>query len=190
MRTSLLCPRALIRAAVLFVGCGSLAGFAGNAQALVITPVFDTTITSLSDAAAVEGAIDQAIGVFDRDFSSNVDIKIGFSWGKIDGQSVSSADVSESVSYLYTGFSYADVVSDLKSGATANPTDTVLTSAAAHLPASNPTGMSSFSITEADAQALGLTPPTGMERMAMSGSIRPTPSPSIPRARPLDSMTL
>ena len=75
---------------------------------------------------------------------------------------MSSGDVSESLSYMYTGFSYADVVSDLKAGATANPTDTVLTSAAAHLPASNPTGMSSFSITEADAQALGLTPPTGM----------------------------
>ena len=81
--------------------------FAGGIRrkraALVITPVFDTTITSLSDAAAVEGAIDPAISVFDRDFSSNMDVEFGFSWGKIDGQSVSSADVSESVSYLYTG---------------------------------------------------------------------------------------
>jgi hypothetical protein len=137
-------------------------GFAASARALVITPIFDKTITSLSNAPTVEGAIDQAISVFDRDFTSGANIKIDFSWGTVDGQKVASGDVSESISYLYTGFTYANVVSDLKAAAATNPTDSVLVSAVAHLPAADPSGLNSYAITEADAQALGLTPPTGM----------------------------
>lgn len=144
------------------LGIGACVGFAPCAQALTITPVFDRSITSLSNAATVEGAVNQAIGVFDKDFTSNANIKINFSWGTVDGQKVASGNVSESISYLYTGFSYANVVGDLKAAAAANPTDSVLASAVAHLPAKDPTGLNTFEITEADAQALGLTPPSGM----------------------------
>ncbi|HEY2050984.1 MAG TPA: NF038122 family metalloprotease [Caulobacteraceae bacterium] len=128
----------------------------------MITPIFDKTITSLSNASTVEGAIDQAVSVFDHDFTSNVNIKIDFSWGTIDGQKVVSSDVSESLSYIYTGFSYANVLSNLQAAVAANPTDSVLVSAVARLTTADPFTLNSFSITEAEAQALGLTPPTGM----------------------------
>jgi PEP-CTERM motif len=162
MVTSPLGRRVLTRTGVLLLTCGAMAGLAGSAHALVITPVFASSITSLSNAATVEGAINQAIDVYEQDFSSNVDIQIEFSFGTIDGQKVAAGDASESISYMYTGFSYADVVSELQEATAANPGDATLASAVAHLPATNPTGMSSFSITEADAQALGLTPPSGM----------------------------
>ena len=162
MRNSPLHRRALSQICALLLGVGALAGAAPGAQAMTITPVFDSSITSLPNAATVEGAINQAAAVFDKDFTSNVNIKINFSWGTVDGQKVSSSDVSESISYLYTGFAYSDVVSYLKSAAATNPADTVLASAVAHLPAKDPTGLNNFEITEADAQALGITPPSGM----------------------------
>ena len=139
-----------------------MAGFVPTAHALVITPVFDKSITSLSNAGTVEGAINQAIAVFDKDFTSNVNIKINFAWGTVDGQKIANGNVGQSISYLYTGFSYSDVVSDFKAAAMTNPTDSVLASALAHLPGKDPTGLNNFEITEADAQALGLTPPSGM----------------------------
>ncbi|HSZ53636.1 MAG TPA: hypothetical protein VK801_18860, partial [Caulobacteraceae bacterium] len=71
-----------------------MSGFASGSHALVITPVFATSITSLSNAATVEGAIRQAIGVFDTDFTSSTNIEIEFSWGTVDGQRVASGDVS------------------------------------------------------------------------------------------------
>jgi hypothetical protein len=162
MRTAPLRRRASSRFAASLLGAAALSGFASGSHALVITPVFATSITSLSNAATVEGAIRQAIGVFDTDFTSSTNIEIEFSWGTVDGQRVASGDVSESISYLYTGFTYANIVSDLREAAATNPTDSVLVSAVAHLPMTDPLGQSHFDITEADAQALGLTPPSGM----------------------------
>ena len=169
MRSAPLRRRALSHVSALLLGCGLLIRFPGSAQALVITPIFDKTITSLSNASTVEGAIDQAISALDRDFTSGANIKIDFSWGAVDGQKVASGDVSESISYLYTGFTYADIKSDLAAAAATNPTDSALVSAVAHLPATDPTGLNSFSITEAEAQALGLTPPTGMGTVGYVG---------------------
>jgi hypothetical protein len=148
------------RSTGLFVALAVPIAFAAPAQALVIDPIFNSTITSLSDASQVEAAINQAIGVYESDLKSNVTIEIEFSWGTIDGSAVASDDASESLAYLYTGFTYSELSTYLKQAAAANPTDTALVTAAAHLPATSPTGLSNYAITEAEAAALGLIPPT------------------------------
>jgi hypothetical protein len=132
----------------------------GLAQALVIKPIFDTSITSLKNATQVESAIDAAIGLYETDLKSNVTIEIDFSWGTIDGSAVAKTAAAESLSYIYTGFTYAEVESYIKQAAAANPADTALVQAAANLPAKDPSGLNSYAITEAEAEALGLISPT------------------------------
>ncbi len=134
---------------------------AGSAQALTIKPIFDSTITALPTAKAksVEGAIDAAIAVYEADLKSDVAIEIEFSWGKIDGASVPGADASESLSYVYTDFTYAQVEAYLRRAAAANPSDIALVTAAADLPAKDPSGLNDYAITEAEAAALGIVSP-------------------------------
>lgn len=45
---------------------------------LTITPIFDTSITSLPNAAAVEGVVNSAVQFYEKTFSNPVDIPIAF----------------------------------------------------------------------------------------------------------------
>jgi hypothetical protein len=134
---------------------------AAPASAVNIVPIFDKSITSLANAATVEADIKQVIATYDTDLTSNVTVEIDFGWGELDGYTVASSDASESEAYIYSGYTYTQMVTALQKAAAANPTDLPLVSAAATMAAKNPTTVTNFAITDAEAQALGLAPATG-----------------------------
>jgi hypothetical protein len=59
-----------------FLGLSSK--FCAAVAALVITPTFDCTITSNANAAAIEGSMNAAIGIFQSEFSTPIDVTIDF----------------------------------------------------------------------------------------------------------------
>jgi hypothetical protein len=131
---------------------------AAPAQALLIVPIYDASVTSRSNAAQIEQAFQTVANEFDAAFAAPVTLKIPVGWGEVDGQALKTGDISESMDFLRSGYTYANVTSYLKSAAAANPTDLNLASAVAHLPVKDPTATNSFSIPYAEAQVLGLLP--------------------------------
>ena len=62
-----------------FVVSLAFLGLAAPAHAdFVINATFDSSITSQTNAAAIEGAINAAIGVLEKDITSNVTVSIDF----------------------------------------------------------------------------------------------------------------
>jgi|GEM_PF-6172458 len=101
----------------------------GPAAALTLTPSYGTSLTSQGDALAVESAITNAIGAIDALYANNATIPVLFEYnsGLGGGASTSSA--------IYSSIPYNTWRSDLVSGSTANPGNTALSMAVAHLPA-------------------------------------------------------
>jgi len=130
------------------------------ARALVIKPVFDSSITSLSNAAQVEGAFNSVAAIFDGAFANPATVNITVSWGSIAGTAIPTGDISSSLDNLSGAYSYANVVSDLSTVSKANPSDAVLASAVSHLPKTDPTKLGKFEIPYAQAKALGILPDT------------------------------
>lgn len=128
------------------------------AKALVIVPVYDSSITGRSNASAIETAFQTAANTIDSRFSAPITVKIGVSWGSVDGKSLGSGNLGASWDPFYTALSYSSLVADLKARSAANPTDLALASAVAHLPKADPTHLNHFEIPEAEAQALGMAP--------------------------------
>jgi hypothetical protein len=133
---------------------------ASAAQALSIIPVYDSSITSRANAATIEAAFGAVASEFDKAFARNVTVKIGVSWGKVNGVSLPSGTIGSSRMSLLGGFTYADVASILRADATANPTDANMKTLAAHLPAVSPAGSRQYEIPYAEAQAVGYLPAT------------------------------
>ncbi len=119
------------------------------AFALVITPTFDSTITSDPNAAAVEGVINTAIGVYQATFSDPITVTIDF------------AAMSTGLGRSVTGFNnetYTSFLTALHTDATSSADATAL----AHLPiqATNPvTGSGLINATTANLRALGFNAP-------------------------------
>src|ERR1700722_6629858 len=111
---------------------------ATSAKALTITPVFDSSITSLANAATVEAAFTAVADQFDESFSTPVTIKIGVSWGKVNGGALGAGDISSSQSALTGPFSYSTIADAFKAEAAVNPKDANMVSAARNLPKSSP----------------------------------------------------
>ena len=152
-------PRASV-ASLAFVGTILSLPFllvATPARALVIEPVYDSSVTKLANAAAVEAAFQAAANKIDAEFSAPITVKIGVSWGAVDGRSLG-GNLGESWDPFYTSLSYSGLVTTLTNRSTANPSDLNLASAVANLPKNDPTHLNRFEITDAEAQALGLAP--------------------------------
>jgi hypothetical protein len=130
---------------------------AAPAHALVIQPVYDSSVTKLANAAIVEAAFQAAANKIDAEFSAPVTVKIGVSWGAVHGQSLG-GNLGESWDPFYTSLSYSGLETTLKNRSTANPADTILATVVANLPKTDPTHLNRFEITDAEAQALGLAP--------------------------------
>jgi hypothetical protein len=133
----------------------ALAVSSRTACALVITPVFDTTITSDPNAAAIESAIQAAIQVYESRFSDPITVTIKFE--------KMSSGLGASNWWYYT-FTYAQFRAALAADAsTANDV-----TALAHLPitSTNPaSGTSSVRIKTANIRALGIAGsfPSGLD---------------------------
>lgn len=139
--------------AVAVAACG-----AGSANALSIQPIFDSSITSLSNAATIEAAFTTVANQFDASFSTPVTIKIGVSWGKVNGQGLGWGNIAASQEPLTGPFLYSDITSAFRAVAAANPSDKNIASAVANLPRSSPTGSLSYELPYAEAQAVGYLP--------------------------------
>jgi hypothetical protein len=137
---------------------GLLAATAG--QAMTIIPIYDSSITSRGNAAAIEAAFGAVATEFDRAFAPNVTVKIGVSWGKVAGYTLAPSDIGESRAPLLSGYSYTDITDLFRADAAANPRDVNMVTLASHLPRSNPAGSRGYDIPYAEAQAVGYLPAT------------------------------
>ncbi len=134
------------RIAALVVG-SALVGFAGPARAnLVITPTFDSSITSDPNAALIEATINQAIQFYETNITTPITVNITYA--------EMSGGLGESSTFFGT-ISYSQYLAALQSHSSGDATDT---SALASLPAgpNNPvTGGTSVDVTTANLRALG-----------------------------------
>jgi hypothetical protein len=129
---------------------------ASPAAALTIIPNFDSSVTGLANAAAVESAFRTVANDYASVFSNPVTVNIGVSWGSVAGQALPSNAVGASSDNLYGYFSYGQVRNDLINSSRSNPSDTALGTAVKFLPASTPAGPTNYVIPSAEAKALGL----------------------------------
>jgi hypothetical protein len=112
----------------LLIVASLVVGFtAPAARAVVILPSFDSSITTLSNAAAVENAITTAINAMDSLYNNpgTVQVLFQFDAGLGGGASTNSSIVSTS----YSGY-----VSALQNDLAAHPGNATLATAVAHLP--------------------------------------------------------
>ena len=133
---------------------------ASATHAMTIVPVYDSSVTSRSNAAAIEAAFGAVATEFDQAFARNVTVKIGVSWGKVNGASLYPGDIAESRMSLLGGQTYAGMKAMFQADAAANPTDINMSTLAAHLPTSSPAGARAYDIPYAEAQAVGYMPAT------------------------------
>ena len=144
-----------MRAAML--GAGALAiTAAAPASALVIKPIYDSSITSLSNAAQIQNAFNTIANDYAKSFTSPVTVNVGVSWGKVAGSALPSTAVGASSNNIYGYFSYSQVKSYLTRSSQSNPSNTSLATALRNMPATLTSGPASFAVTSANAKALGL----------------------------------
>lgn len=124
---------------------------AATAQALVITPEFDSSISGNSNANQIEGAINSAIQTIDGLYDNSVTLAVDFTYDSAgSGQLLSTSQSMDSVSYSH-------YVRALTSDSTANPTNTTLATAVANLPYGNDANGSKYvALSTGLAEMLGL----------------------------------
>ncbi len=105
----------VLLASMAFAACG-------NVSALTITPTFDSSITGDPNHAAIENTIQNAIDVYQQDFSNNINVPIDFT--------EMSSGLGESY-YSLTSVSY----SDFRTALAAEPGSAVRAAAISSLPA-------------------------------------------------------
>jgi type II secretory pathway pseudopilin PulG len=125
-----------------------------SATALVITPTFSSSVTTLSNASTVENAVNYVAQQYENLFSNNITVKITVA-------STSTSDVLGESSFnpAPVFFTYTQIRNALISSATS----TADTTAVASLPATDPTGGSNFETSNAQAKALGLASQSGSD---------------------------
>ena len=146
----------LIRPAVAAVAAGLFALAAAPAQAITIIPTFDSSITSLSNASAVEAAFNTVAHDYAVSFANPVTVNVTVSWGSVGGQSLPSTAVGASIDNLYGYYTYDQIRGALAAIAAGDPSDTALATALTSMPAAAPSGVSQYAVASAEAKALGL----------------------------------
>ena len=141
---------------------------ARSASALTINPVYDNSITSLSNAGQVEAAFNAVAQDYASAFANNATINVGVSWGSVAGNSLPSNAVGESSSSLYGYFSYGQIKSLLTRAANSSPSDTALAIAVKALPQASPSGVTQYVIPSSEAKMLGIISGTSS---SLDGSI-------------------
>ena len=119
-----------------------------------IDATFDSSVLSSSAATEIENAVDYVVNLYDSLFSNPITINIDVGWGEVDGQTLESDALGESISNT-SNYSYSQVVNALTSTADASGDSAQLT-AVSTLSSDSPPTSGSFVIADAEAQALGL----------------------------------
>lgn len=131
-----------VAAALIFLGIRP-------AMALTINPVFDSSITSATNAAEIETTIDEVIRTYESLFSNPIDVSVTF--------------VSTNTGLGLNETSYVtDTYTDFLAKLTADQSTAYNVTALAHLPAGpdNPVnGNPDIDVTQANAEALGIFSP-------------------------------
>jgi len=141
------------------LGAITAVGMARPATAFTINPVYDSSITSLPNAASIESAFNTVAGDYASSFASSAAINVRVSWGSVGGYSLPSNAVGASVDNLYGYFSYSGIKSYLTQ-ASRSTSNAALATAVAHLPAVAPSGVGQYVIPSSEAKVLGLISPT------------------------------
>lgn len=136
--------------ALLTLGLVSASG--RHAEAITINATFGSSITSDSSVAAIEASINTAISTISSLIADAFTVNILFQTG---ATGLGSSNVG-----LF-GTNYSTIRALLIADSNANPSNTVLSTAVANLPAGSnaPNGISDINITAAGARALGLSVP-------------------------------
>ncbi|MDD4913955.1 MAG: NF038122 family metalloprotease [Methylococcales bacterium] len=123
---------------------------AATANALIITPVFDSSITGNANAAAIEGSIDAAITTLEGLYTNNVNLAVDFTYDP------AAAGNLLSTSQYFLSVSYSSYVSALTADLASNPNNAVLSTALANLSHGNDAnGSKDVAITTGLAEMLG-----------------------------------
>ena len=111
------------------------------ARALLITPTFDSSITSNANVVAIKASINAAIAELDGLVSNALSIGIYFKLGNLGAGGLATS------SQTLLGLTYATVRSQLITDSNAHPTNSVLSTAVSYLPntALAPNGVNFFS---------------------------------------------
>jgi hypothetical protein len=183
--------RRLPRAAKLCTGAalGALAAaaLAQPSQALTILPHYDASITSLSNASAIQTAFNTVAQDYSRSFANPVTVNVNVSWGSVGGQALPSTAVGASLNNLYGYYTFSQIRSDLATFSARNPADTALASAMKSMPTTAPAGPTRWVVPSAEAKALGLISPTAS---GVDGSIGFAGSTSSYDFNPADGQTV
>jgi autotransporter passenger strand-loop-strand repeat protein len=121
-------------------------------QGLSINITYDSSVTTASNAAAIEGAVAAAVQFIENTFTNPITLNIDVGYGEINGSPIASGALAQSKFTNGISENYAAVRAALSAGAIS--ADQI--AAVAGLPASDPTGGGSFRLTRAEAKALGL----------------------------------
>lgn len=143
--------------AALCLGAACLVS-ADPAAAMVINPLFDSSITSSAYASQIETAFNTVASSFDSALASPITVNVGVSWGSVAGQSLPATAVGASSDNAYGYYSYSQIKTALSNTAARNPADTALKAAVASLSLSAPAGTGSYLVASSEAKALGLIP--------------------------------
>jgi hypothetical protein len=121
---------------------------------LIIDPIFDSSITSSGNAAAIEGAINSAIGTIDGLYSNPVTLNVTFTY------TPGAAGDLLSTNQDFYDVSYAQYVGLLTADSAANPGNTVLATAVANLGDGNDAnGRKDLAVAGDQLTMLGITEP-------------------------------
>ena len=121
------------------------------ARALVINPLFDSSVNTRADAAQIRSAFAAAAQAYTSMLDGNATINIQVSFGRVAGTALPSTALGASYDPLYGYFTYGQVVSWLGASATTSYDRT----AVANLGVSSAAG-NRFVVPRAEAKALGL----------------------------------
>lgn len=132
------------------------AGAPVPAAAVSFKIAYDASVTSRSDAAAIEAAFGTVASRLGAALASPVTVRLRVGFGEVNGQSMAANHVGESLSGVMGGYSYAQLRSALTTSARLNPADAIFARALASLGAAPPPGPTSFGVSTAESRALGL----------------------------------
>jgi hypothetical protein len=126
-----------------------------SARALIINVTYDTSVTSLAgpvtNAAAVEGAFNTAVQLFENQYTNNITVNITVYWGAT-GPFSGGIELGESQTQFLGLYQYSDITNALYAARVSSADSNSVLS----LPATDPTGSDSWLSPSAEAKALGL----------------------------------
>lgn len=146
----------------------ALAWLTPSAHALTFNITYDASVTAQPNAAQIEAAFAAAAKQFSDTLTPNVVVNILVGWGEVGGAPLPSGTVGASRYNFLDGYSLVALRDALALAHSVNPNDTVMAAVLANYPTVDPTGLDTFYLTTAQAQAIGYLPP---QSISVNGAV-------------------